>query len=484
MITSEIIFPLDQHAQNSPEHPAIIGADLTISYKLLINSVCAIQAELEKRGIKPKDRIAVCVDKSIDTIVILLALWRMGAVSCLLNPKSPHEQINTQSQELKCKILVSSLKDILQSQTVTLEKIDLPFLIQHYAVAFEDSEIKKSSLNPEEEMTIIYTSGSNAKPKAVIHTYANHHYNAIGNNEHLDLKSTDTWLLSLPLYHVGGLSIIFRCLLAGATIVVPDSNSSLTEAILNHNISYMSLVPTQLLRLIKETVTVDKMKTLKGLLLGGAAINESLLKKACDHKLSVFVTYGLTEMASSVATSEKLTQDSLHANLKTLNHREIKIADDREIYVKGPTLFKEYAGIDQALDEEGWFHTGDLGREDKNHNIKIVGRKDNMFISGGENIQPEEIEHYLCQCIEVENAIVVPVKDEEFGFRPVAFIQQAHNQEFSRKQTEEILQQKVPKFKLPDRYYLWPGLLNNQTLKVDREALKELAKNYTVELGS
>lgn len=184
------------------------------------------------------------------------------------------------------------------------------------------------------------------------------------------------------------------------------------------------------------------------------------------------MTYGLTEMGSQVATTQKN-----QTKPRVLKYRSLKISNDGEILVRGQTLFKGYfikAKIVRALDKNGWFHTGDLGSYSKKEGLKVLGRKDNMFISGGENIYPEEIERALLNTGLVKQAVVIPVKDAEFGFRPVAFISYRHCEEGVKRLTRQSQLQKalanvLPSFKIPDKFYKLP---DQKSLKPNRQGLR------------
>jgi O-succinylbenzoic acid--CoA ligase len=155
-----------------------------------------------------------------------------------------------------------------------------------------------------------------------------------------------------------------------------------------------------------------------------------------------------------------------------LAHRQIKIDDEQQIWVRGATLFRGYvngASISCPTDAEGWYGTGDLGRWDSQGRLIIIGRRDHLFISGGENIYPEEIERALLDLPGVLQAIVVPAADREFGQIPVAFVDGDHDQVTHwRRALAELL----PKFKIPARYYPWP---QHEGLKPNRRTLQQLA---------
>jgi O-succinylbenzoic acid--CoA ligase len=140
--------------------------------------------------------------------------------------------------------------------------------------------------------------------------------------------------------------------------------------------------------------------------------------------------------------------------------------------VRGETLFAGYvegAAIDRPLDTDGWFRTGDLGELDADGYLRVRGRKDNLFVSGGENIQPEEIEEVLCRLEGVEDAVVVPIPDPEFGSRPVAFVRGGRLDDPTR-----ALEPLLPRFKIPVAFHRWPGGVEG--MKVDRAFFSERAR--------
>ena len=315
---------------------------------------------------------------------------------------------------------------------------------------------QKPRYDPDAPLTYLLTSGSSGNPKIAVHSFANHWISAQTSNDYLNYNKGMTWLHSLPVFHVSGLSLIFRTIAANAQLVKSDN---ILETIQNENLTHISLVPTQLKRLIN----IKSLQQCTAILLGGALIESSLFEKALSLNLSVYKSYGLTETSSQVATYNPATK-----KVTLLSQRELMISPDGEVLVKGPTLFKGYLtnkGITLPLDAHGWFHTGDLGSYCDN-NLIIQGRKDNLFISGGENIQPEEIEKILLKHPNITQAIVVPVDDPEYGQRPFAFINSTES--FSQESLNSFLQEYLPKYKHPLGY----SRLQVTSLKPSRHSLK------------
>jgi O-succinylbenzoic acid--CoA ligase len=181
-------------------------------------------------------------------------------------------------------------------------------------------------------------------------------------------------------------------------------------------------------------------------------------------------------MASQVTTTlPGASIEELRTAGRVLPNREVSISKSGEILVRGETLFAGYVEgeePDRPLDAEGWFHTRDLGEIDESGYLRVGGRMDNLFISGGENIQPEEIEEALCRLDGIDEAVVVPVLDEEFGARPVAFVRAAGRmpEELARK-----LEPLLPRFKIPISFHPWPEEAR-RGMKADRAVLREWAR--------
>jgi O-succinylbenzoic acid--CoA ligase len=324
-------------------------------------------------------------------------------------------------------------------------------LVTEAPVCFRKTTLTNLDLDLTQPATILFSSGSTGIPKAVLHSLANHHYSAWGSHENILFAAADTWLVSLPLYHMGGLALAMRALLHGGGLAFPEPGESLPAAVRRTGATHLSLVPTQLSALVPAAGGLD----LKAVLVGGAACDPHLVREACAVGLPVFLTYGSTEMCSQVTTTlPGQAAEEPACSGRVLSHREIHLAEDGEIRVRGATRFSGYitsGGLETPFDQDGWFATGDIGCLDKQGRLFVLGRKDTMFISGGENVYPEEIEGALIDRLRPEACVVVPVVDETYGQRPVAFVK-----------TDEPLPVRddlalnLERFKWPDRLYPWP----------------------------
>jgi o-succinylbenzoate---CoA ligase len=467
--TTHVPCPLRAAATASPGAPAVVGTDGALTYGRLDLLVAGTEKRIAELGLGSGARVALHLPKDERYLVLLLALIRAGCVACPLSTRLPPGGIAPLLEKAACRVLISDQEELLEA-VGGVRKLRPENLLADEPARGHPSEPLHLALD--RPATIVFTSGSTGAPKAALHTFGNHYYSSLGSNANIALAPGDRWLHSLPLYHVGGLSILFRCLLAGATLALPEPGAPLGEAIAGA--THVSLVSTQLLRLLREDFDP---RELKAILLGGGPIPPPLVDEAAGRGLPIHTSYGLTEMASQVtATPPGASREELHTSGRPLPHREISISDDGEILVRGETLFTGYVEgevVDRPLDADGWFRTGDLGELDASGNLRVRGRKDNLFTSGGENVQPEEIEEALCRLERVEDAVVVPVPDAEFGFRPVAFVRTAGGAVEPELLSRE-LERTLPRFKIPVAFHGW--LEETGGMKPDRASLRERAR--------
>ena len=458
--------PLRLAALAAPTTAALVGARGITSYEELDRMVSA--AALGLGELEPGSRVALQLPKDERYVALVLALIRAGHVACPISDRLPPRGVAQLLGRAACSALISEDQELLQTAGSGLHRLAPEVLLREGRQRAEPADIPQ-----ERPATIIFTSGSTGAPKAAIHTFGNHYHSALGSNANIALRPGDRWLHSLPLYHVGGLSILFRCLLAVATVALPQPGTTPGESIAGLAATHVSLVSTQLSRLLRESVDLDG---LQAVLMGGGPVPPSLVDEALARGLPLHTSYGLTEMSSQVTTTRPgASLEELRTAGRVLPNREVSISEEGEILVRGETLFAGYAEgeeSDRSLDAEGWFHTRDLGEIDESGYLRVGGRMDNLFISGGENIQPEEIEEALCRLDGIDEAVVVPVLDEEFGARPVAFVRAAGRKPEELAQELEPL---LPRFKIPISFYPWPEEAPRD-MKADRAALGERAR--------
>ncbi len=439
----------------NPNAVAVRSGDKVLTYKQLDE---LIQARAASLAIKAGERVCFQPTQTVEQIVLYWALFRSQAVACPISTREPADVVTARVQH------VSGLwlPDIDRESTGEIDNSQPP---------------PKSRLRLNGASTIIFSSGSTADPKAVVHDLRAHLLSALGSNENIRLEPGDGWLLSLPTYHVGGLAILFRCAIAGACVVVPTEGSSLVQSVANSSVTHISVVTTQLLRILASGLDATH---LKAVLLGGSAIPDELVQRARQEKLPIRTTYGMTEMASQIATSKETPGDVANAG-EILRFRRLSIAESGEILVAGPTLclgYWEQGQPESHCDADGWFRTGDIGVLDGSI-LHVTGRVDNMFISGGENIHPEEIENSLLSFPGIRQAVVIPLTHPEFGFRPIAVVD---IDDLDQEKISQHLRSELQAFKVPDAIFPWPDA-DQRGLKPNRQFLSKYVANLARDQG-
>ncbi|MEZ8502573.1 o-succinylbenzoate--CoA ligase [Vibrio splendidus] len=456
-----------QWAQQNPHQTALVTTTHhTYTWQQVSVLVSEYQQQLSHQGLSEGDVLTIVGKNQAEVTPVYLAALNLGVVCAFTMPqpslrlKQKLDSLYQAGQQSYLWLLDSS--GIEQSETVDLNtQLVTLSCLNEVKVDGDDNRIttsQDSNFNPKNLASIVFTSGSTGNPKAVAHTLEQHLCSAVGLLEVFRYQQGDTWLLSLPMYHVSGLAIVHRWLAAGGCIKIGTGQleTDIEEC------SHASLVATQLHRLLKSKQAL----TLTHVLLGGSHIPEALGLEAQQMGVETWLGYGMTEAASTVTAKPV---DSSNTAGCVLNHRQLKIEEQR-IFIGGDTLASGYyhqGKLTPLVDKNGWFDSKDLG-EWVGEQVSIIGRADNQFISGGENIHCEEIERALNQLSEVNQAFIVPIEDDEFGFRPVAIVDCADLP--TKEWFAEQLNGRLERFKFPVEYYRMPKQ-EQQGIKVSRAGL-------------
>jgi O-succinylbenzoic acid--CoA ligase len=265
---------------------------------------------------------------------------------------------------------------------------------------------------------VLHTSGTTSQPRPVELTYGNFLWSALGSSVALGHDPAERWLCTLPLCHVGGLSILLRSCIHATTAVVHErfETDRVLDSLRDRAITLVSLVATTLARLLDAGLA--RPPSLRCALTGGGPVPPALLDRAREAHVPVSLTYGLTEACSQVTTTPvaSLAARQPAAAGPPLFCTRVRIAPDGEILVRGPTVA---AGAPAA---DGWLHTGDLGSVGEGGRLQVHGRKAETIVSGGENVSPAEVEAVLEAHPQVLEAAVLGRRDEEWGEAVTAWV--------------------------------------------------------------
>lgn len=418
---------------------------MRLSAATLLDDSARSTAELRAAGVRPGEVVALQGAQTRAYVAALVALWRLGAVAVPLAPRLPDADG-----------LAARLARVGARWLVTDDAVDVPPGVG--VVPVPPLDALPLALPPWAEVDVaapalvVFTSGSTGTAKAAQLSHGALRASAAGVNVAMEVGAGSAWLLALPLFHVGGVGVLVRMLEAGGSVVLPPPGTPLDVALggrADARPTHASLVATQLHRLLHggHAVRLDGVTVL----LGGSAIPPKLLDAARAAGVRVAPSYGLTEMASTVtATAPGAPPDDLATSGRLLPGRTLDIVPVRddsatddpttddpttdrpsaatptgEIVVGGATRFDGYltpGGLVRPFDAAGRFATGDLGHLDAAGRLVVAGRRDRMFVSGGENVHPEAVERAIVALGGIADAVVVAVPDAEYGARAFAFV--------------------------------------------------------------
>lgn len=415
---------LKQAAAHAPRALAMFAHGRAWTFEDMLLGAQEWAARLWTAGARAGDTIGILLSNRAEYILLIHAVGLVGAALVPLNTRLTAAELAHQVETASLKLLIHSDETAAQAAPfdgrVALLNIDgaLPPAGAFAEAAFDLDRVQ----------AIVFTSGTSGRPKGAQLTYANHLWSAIGSSWRLGMLPNDRWLLTLPLYHVGGLAIALRSCLHGTSFELQArfNLDSVSAALDSGRITHVSLVPTMLYRLLQARKQ-GFPAPLRCILLGGAATSPELIDRCAALNIPISTTYGLTEAASQVATLPPegvlIKRGSVG---KPLPFTQVRIADEAgmslpnteygEIVVRGPTIMRGYLGLssDRAL-RDGELFTGDIGYLDQEGDLWLVQRRSDLIVTGGENVYPAEVEAVLRQHPAVAEVCVVGAPDDEWG---------------------------------------------------------------------
>lgn len=450
-------------ARDAPDADAIVLADGTVwTWGEVAGRVASVADRLrETFGDGPR-RVAFVAGARPGTVLTFLALWELGCTAVPLHARWTESERAAFLQRLRIHHWIDA--DLLAS----LERLP-PRALGRSARAEE--------IDVEATAALIATSGSTGGPKAVALSYRAFLASARASASRLGWRDDDRWLASLPFAHVGGLSVLTRCLLGRKTLVVTPVGSSfdpveIISLAARQRVTLLSVVPAMLRRLLDRHVRPPR--SLRVALLGGAASPRSLVEEGLSAGWPLWLTYGLTEACSQVATSPAHRSVAEGSGARLLDGVEARIATpggadglEGPLEVRGDVLFSGYEPDGPRQSRTEWFRTGDLARLEGDR-LDVSGRADHVIVTGGENVHPAEVEAALLAHPRVHSASVVGVDDERWGQIVTATVVADGVEE---RELELFLRERLAGFRIPRRWRFVEELPSNATGKIDRTAL-------------
>jgi O-succinylbenzoic acid--CoA ligase len=435
---------LAQRAETCPDRVALVAGDLQLTYAELEASASAVGRRLAARGARRGTTVALTLAPGVEFAVLLHALMKVGSTAYPLNPRLAPAELGRELEEAEPVLVVSERGQLSETEA------DLPLLGEHDLDSIHCR---------------ILTSGTSGEPRAIGLTYGNHLWSAVGSAFNLGVDPTDRWLCCLPLYHVGGLSILMRSVIYGTGAVIHDGFDvdRIATSLESDGVTLVSLVPTGLVRLLEAGVDISGPRAI---LIGGGPVPMAVLEEAAGRGATVVQTYGLTEAASQVTTlAPAEAEGKLGSAGRPLLTTHLRIHGG-EILVQGPTVAPGCA------DEDGWLHTGDVGRIDEDGFLYVEDRLDDLIVSGGENVLPAEVEEVLRRHPGVADAAAVPRQDPEWQQAVTAVVVLRDDAQASADELRRHCEEELAGYKVPRRFEFVSELPRTPSGKVLRRALR------------
>jgi O-succinylbenzoic acid--CoA ligase len=435
-----------QLVDSRPESIFFSANNYEVTFKELSYAIGGHTKSLGRIGITSGLRVAIILDESRDIIEILLSCWQLGAIPVLVSPGSTSKEKKLFLESSKPEMIITNWRiseDIVDTEisVFPIEELSQGFGGCAPSQLYDESNLEQTRL-------ILFTSGTTGTPKGVQLTERNLIESASAWHEQLQFTQNDIYLNCLPMNHIGGISIFIRSLIYGFS--THQLNGFNIDIILNliesKRISLISMVPTMLQRLLDQTK--NKLpQSLRGVIVSGGPSSESLMNRCITHDIPVYKSYGMTETSSGVCGFWLQDHPSKYGSVGLPFMKMTFTVDDSILHVRGPTVMSGY--FDEKL-TENWLDTGDLGRIDEDGFIYIEMRRDDRIVTGGENVNPKEVENVLLRHPQITSAKVYGEFDEDWGQMVVAEIS-------TDLQTDEInawLLTKISDYKIPKVFYL------------------------------
>ena len=474
-------------AELTPDKPAIIFEEQTISYQALCRRADRTSCWLQSIGIEKGDRVAVMLNNCPEFLDLFLACARLGAIFVPINFRITSVELDYFIKNCRPRLFVHGDGFADSVNALELENYLPPMMVAVVGKAQFNKRVfdfvngtkkfdgKRAFLtrslgpaDPEEPQVIMYTSGTTGKPKGAVLTHRKTFFNCLNADIFFKLHFSDVMLIFLPLFHSGGLFIqAAPTFYKGATIVLHRKFDPVMiyRDIEKYRVTKFLGVPTVYRELLKVDPTDRKdISSLRVCAGGGEKLNPDLIKECAEAGLSFRQIMGQTETSILLWASENDPLRKPGTVGRPVFHAEVSILDEQgkkagpgeigEIVVRGSIMMKEY-WQDPVKTEEtiknGYLHTGDLARMDEDGFFYLKGRAGDMYITGGENVHPAEVEKILKLHPEIEDVAVKGVPDELWGETGHAFVIVSPGATLTQEDVIAMCHGKLAKYKWPKK---------------------------------
>ncbi|RJX34946.1 MAG: o-succinylbenzoate--CoA ligase [Desulfarculus sp.] len=495
---------LTRREMTHPDKEAVVDGRRRLSYRQLNHRVNRLARVLQAKGLDQGARLAMLLYNGLECVEVIMACAKLGLILVPLNWRLTAPELTFQLQDSGTTSLVfdPELAELAQGLLESVPFANLLVLGRegrlgaepYEALLARESDREPELAQPVEDeapFIIMYTAGTTGKPKGAVLSQANCLWNALSLQVDLEFTSADRNLVALPMFHIGGIGLFtLPMLYVGGTVVIQRvfDPAETIRLLKEEGITLSLVVPAIHLFLIQSPAfDASAFAKLRVWMSGGAPLPVSLVEQYHAQGIVLQQGFGMSEAAPSVSTLAPEWAWAKRGSVgRPMFHTQVRVADPEgrelptgqvgELLLQGPNLMQGYWNRPQANAEAfagGWFHTGDLARLDEEGFLYIVDRKKDMFISGGENVYPAEVENAIFEMPPVAEAAVVGVPDEKWGEVGCAVVALKPGQALEAAAVRAHLQGRLAKYKIPKKVVFVPALPRNAAGKVLKNALRE-----------
>ena len=486
-----------------PEKIAIkeISSAKELSYKTLNNRSKALAGWLQKNGIEKGDRVAILSHNCAEVFELEFACGKIGGIELPLNWRLTKPELEYILNDSSPKVLIYSvefkeiaealLKDCDIKNSLEIEENN--FSSSYESAISENNDFATVECTHDDLIMLMYTSGTTGHPKGAMITHRMQFFNIVNLASTARITDKAVQLVSLPLFHTGGMNCYANPILhnGGQIILSKEFEPGKALEIINnpdYGVTHLFAVPApyQFMMLHPEFNNTD-FSRIQSAGVGGAPCAEVILKTWQDKGVEFSQGWGMTETSpAAISLSGDEAARKIGSAGKPLLHTSVKIVDETgkevkkgevgEILIKGPNITPGYWNNEEATKNsfiDGWLKTGDAAQMDDEGFIYIVDRQKDMYISGGENVYPAEVENIIYQLPQIAEAAIIGVPDEKWGEVGFAFIVIKENESLSEEEIYNHCLKNLAKFKIPKGVEFIKALPRNATGKVLKRTLRE-----------
>ena len=491
---------IEDRARQTPRRSAIEFNDRPITYGELDATSSELARALLHHGLSPGECVATLTENRPEHVTLFFACAKAGLILTPLNWRLTAPEITSQLRTFEPVIICASPthRRLIDEARATLTSappvLDIEQLMTELGPVAAERELPLVS--DDDGLLIIATSGTTGAPKGVVLTHANCFWTNVGFDLAAPMGGDDVVLQVLPQFHVGGWNV--QPLLAwwkGATVVLEPSfePERVLDIIEHRGITTMMGVPATYLLLAQHPrFKGADLSSLRRVLVGGASMPLTLIEAWQARGVEVVQGYGLTEASPNVlCLAPEDATSHLGSVGKPYSYVEVALHDEQsdtfivgegrgEIYVKGPNVFPGYwnnPAATAAAFDDGWLRTGDVAERDGTGYYRICGRAKEMFISGGENVYPAEVEQVLTAYVGVDDAAVVATTHARWGETGVAYVVVTRDTTLDIEKLTEHCRTKLAAYKVPSRIQVIDELPRTSVGKIDKKRLTLLAQS-------